>query len=92
MHLGQETTVNTKEIIGIFDLDTSTLSKKTREFLTKAEKEGRVVNTSTELPKSFAVTDTAGGTVYISQLSAPTLKKRVDILNSNKPFKRSTGK
>ena len=84
LHLGQDTMINTKEVIGIFDLDTSTLSKKSRDFLAKAEKEGRVVNTSMELPKSFVVTDQKNGVVYISQLSAPTLKKRVDILNSSK--------
>lgn len=80
LHLGQETMVNTKDIIGLFDLDTSTVSPKTREYLTRAEKEGRVVNVSTELPKSFAVTTGAQPKVYISQLSAPTLKKRVDAL------------
>ncbi len=84
LHLGQDTMINTKEVIGIFDLDTYTLSKKSRDFLTKAEKEGRVINTSTELPKSFVVTDKKDGIIYISQLSAPTLKKRVDILNSKK--------
>lgn len=84
LHLGQETMVNTKNIIGLFDLDTSTLSKKTRDFLTKAEKEGRIINTSTELPKSFAVMDDKNKTVYISQLSAPTLKKRVDNLRQKR--------
>lgn len=74
LHFGQNTTLNTKEIIGIFDLDTATLSKRTRDFLSKAEKEGRVINTSSELPKSFVVTDK---NVYINQPTAQTLKKRV---------------
>ncbi|MDL2324100.1 DUF370 domain-containing protein [Ruminococcaceae bacterium OttesenSCG-928-A16] len=82
LHLGQDTMVNTNELVGIFDLDTASLSKKTREFLAKAEKEGRVVNTSTELPKSFAVTCNANKTVYVNQLSTPTLKGRIDALAS----------
>ncbi len=78
LHLGQETVVNTREVVGLFDLDTTSVSKKTREFLAKAEKDGRVVNVSTELPKSFAVMAGEKRIVYISQLAPGTLKKRVD--------------
>ena len=75
LHLGQDTILRTKEILGIFDLDTATLSKHTRDFLARAEKEGRVVNVTGELPKSFIVTQGQAG-VYITQSSAATLKKR----------------
>ena len=69
--------VNTKDIIGVFDLDTTTVSKRTREFLSGAEKQGQVVNVSTELPKSFVVAvGKQNQTVYISQLAAPTLRGR----------------
>lgn len=84
IHLGQDTMMNLKELVGIFDLDTASLSKKTREFLARAEKEGRVVNTSTELPKSFAVTCDKHKTVYINQLSTPTLKGRIEALPGRK--------
>ena len=43
IHLGQETLVKKEDIIGIFDLDNTTVSKRTRNFLTMAEKEGRVI-------------------------------------------------
>ena len=36
LHLGQDTILRTKEILGIFDLDTATLSKHTRDFLARA--------------------------------------------------------
>lgn len=55
LHLGQDKVVNMDEIIGIFDLDTSTVSKSTRDYLTKAEKDGCVTNVCTDLPKSFIV-------------------------------------
>ena len=71
LHLGQDTILRTKEILGIFDLDTATLSKHTRDFLARAEKEGRVVNVTGELPKSFIVTQGQA-----SGISAATLKKR----------------
>ena len=46
LHLGQETVVKMDSIVGIFDLDTSTISKFTRDYLTQAEKSGKVVNVS----------------------------------------------
>lgn len=78
IHLGQNTSVNKKDIIGIFDLDTSTVSIHTRNFLKQAEKKNQVVNVSYELPKSFVVTatDKKNTKVYISQLAASTLEKR----------------
>lgn len=77
LHLGQSTVVKTENIIGIFDLDTATVAKPTRDFLREAEKKGRVINVTYELPKSFIVCEEEKGiTVYISQLSSTTLLKR----------------
>ena len=77
LHLGQTTVVSTASILGVFDLDNSTVSKHTRAFLTKAQKEGRVVNVSMELPKSFVVCRERGGlTVYLSQIAPSTLLRR----------------
>ena len=78
IHLGQETVVNEKDIIGIFDLESTTVSKRTRDFLNKAEKKKEVTTVSYELPKSFIICQ---GTdkkqiIYISQLSSATLLKR----------------
>ena len=76
LHVGQETMVNTREIIGIFDLDTASLSKKTRETLARAQKENRVIDTGPELPRSFILAEPS--VFYISQLSTATLKGRVE--------------
>lgn len=78
LHLGQDTVIKTDEIIGIFDLETSTISKSTRDMLARAEKERRVVNVSMEMPKSFVLcrNRTQKITVYISQISSTTLLKR----------------
>ncbi len=81
LHLGQETVVREEDVIGIFDLDTSTVSKHTRDFLNKAEKEKRVINVSYELPKSFILCNKNKETkVYISQISTGTLKSRSNTL------------
>lgn len=77
LHLGENTVVTTKSILGIFDLDTTTISKHTRDYLARAEKSGSVVNVSSELPKSFIVcSENNKTTVYISQISSRTLLKR----------------
>lgn len=79
LHLGQDTVVNTKDIVAICDLDTSTVSHKTRDFLSTATKKGQVINVSMELPKSFVIVEIKGETtVYISQLSSQTLMKRAE--------------
>lgn len=78
LHLGHDTVIRKEDIIGIFDIDTSTVSKITRDYLTLKEKEGSCITVSYELPGSFVVCADKKGkeTVYISQLSAATLLKR----------------
>ena len=77
LHLGRDIAVPRRSIIGIFDFDTATSGKRTREFLTRAEQEGRVVAVSDDLPKSAVVCEEEGRTtVYISQISSQTLLKR----------------
>ncbi len=78
LHLGQETVITFGEIVGIFDLDNTTVSKTTRDYLKKAEKNKEVVTVSTELPKSFIVCTNKEKKqkIYISQISSTTLLKR----------------
>ena len=81
VHLGVDSVVKEDDIIGIFDLDSTTVSKHTRKFLNEAEKQKKVINVSFELPKSFILCGEKGKTkVFISQLSSSTLYKRSKIL------------
>jgi hypothetical protein len=76
--LGADVLVRKRDIFGIFDLDTSTVSRHTRDYLAKAEKEGEIVNISQELPKTFIVCLEEGQRrIYLSQLSPQTLIKRI---------------
>ncbi len=69
--------VRPRDILGVFDLDNTTVQKATREYLAAAEKQGGVRTVSPELPRTFVVTGQAGGrTVYLSPVSAGTLKAR----------------
>ena len=78
LHLGRDIVVMQQEIVGVFDLDTSTWSRRTKSFLTACEKAGKVINVSDDLPKSAVVCcGKDGRTVgYISQLSSQTLLRR----------------
>ena len=82
LHLGGEYVIKEEEVIGIFDLDTSTVSKHTRKFLNKKEKEKKVINVSYELPKSFILVSNKNKEekIYISQISSLTLNKRSGII------------
>jgi hypothetical protein len=75
LHLGEDTVVNDKNIIGIFDIDTSTVNKATRDFLSKAEKNKKVIYVNYDLPKSFVITDDK---VYISPINTNTLHRRAN--------------
>ncbi len=70
--------VKTCDIVAIIDLDKTTVSKRTRDFLYKAQKNGIVINASSNLPKSFIVCESSDKkkSVYISQFSTSTLLKR----------------
>lgn len=76
--LGPDAVIKTDSIIGIFDLDTSTVSKRTRSFLSKAEKDGNAKTVSFDLPKSFILCSDKEDEqkIYISQLSVSTVVKR----------------
>ena len=77
LHIGGDYTIHTKNIIAIMDLDTSTVSKISREFLENIQKENKVINVSDDLPKSYVICEEKGETtVYISPISSSTLLKR----------------
>ena len=54
--------IRKRDIIGIFDLDSSTVSNITRNFLSSAEKSRKTVGIDS-LPKSFVLT---AGNIYLS--------------------------
>ena len=77
LSIGNDMAVRDRSIIGIFDLDNTSTSKRTREFLNRAEREGEVIPCD-DLPKSFILTAEYGiPKVYLTSLSASTLEKRL---------------
>ena len=77
LNIGSDMAVRQRSIVGIFDLDNTSTSKRTRQFLEQAEQEGQVVPCD-DLPKSFVLTQEYGMTrIYLTALSAATLEKRM---------------
>ncbi len=88
LHLGSDVMVFVRDIIAIFDFETTTLSKITREFLSISEEEEFIINVSQEdLPKSFIITEVdRESRIYISPISSATLNKRFEELCSEDIF------
>jgi len=77
LHLGNEVSIMARDIIGIFDLETTTISEDTKGFLRQCEDKDMVTNVSAELPKSFILCRYNDEIqVFISAISSATLKKR----------------
>ena len=80
LHLGENVVVPIKDVIGIFDLQTSMYSSDTISFLRMAEEDGFVERISKESPKSFVIAEVNKmSKVYLSPISSSTLTKRTNI-------------
>ncbi len=77
INIGGDKMINCNDIIGVFDLENTTTSRITREFLKITEKNNKSEDAVTDIPHSFVVTEDK---VYISQATSQTVKKRIDRL------------
>jgi hypothetical protein len=75
--IGNDFAVRESTVIGIFDLDNTTVNARGREFLERAEKEGQIVPWD-DLPRSFILTSEYGMTrIFQTNLSTQTLAKKL---------------
>lgn len=77
INIGGDKLIPISDIVGVFDLENTSQSRITRNFLKNAEKEKKSENAVTDIPHSFVVTRDK---VYIAQSTSQTLKKRIDRL------------
>ena len=69
--------LKSSSVIGIFDLDSSTVSKSTRIFLRKSQEEKKLISVSSDIPTSFIITkDNDEEKVYFVQFSSSSLAGR----------------
>ena len=78
VHLGNNKSVRRCDIVAIFDLDSSTVSVHTRNFLSRAQAHGRVIPLGFELPKSFVIM--RDETVYLSPFNSATIGNHADYI------------
>jgi len=78
-HAGQDFVINTRDLIGVFDLDTAGSSPRTKSFFRYAESDGAVVDLCVpgSIPRTFLVTDFPTQTVYLTQLSPAAVSARL---------------
>lgn len=77
LSIGSDMAVRADTVVGIFDLDNTTCSRHTREFLRRAEEAGQVVSATEELPKAFVLTrEFTMDRIYLTQFSAATIERR----------------
>ena len=76
LHLGNDVVINTKRIIAIFDIENTSTSQLTKDFLSNL-KNKEIVTVNNEMPKTFVIcNENKKETIYITSISAATLKKR----------------
>ena len=79
LSIGKNTVIRDDELIGIFDLDITSQSHLTRQYLRRAEETGQVVNAAEDIPKTFVVCRDGDVTrVYLSQMAPATLLRRAE--------------
>ena len=73
IHIGGDVSLPTYKILGIFDIEKTSVNKDVNDYLIKLQKQGKIYYVSYDMPKSFIVTEDY---VYISNVSVFTLKRR----------------
>lgn len=79
LHVGNNKQIRTKDIIGIFDTDNTTVSSVSRKYLTNAQRNDLIESANEEIPKSFILYKNKNKEYKIcfSQISTSALKLRI---------------
>ena len=82
LHIGGDVVIPMKNVIAILDIETTTLSRDSRDFLKIAEEEGFINAISDDLPKTFIITEIdKKSKIYLSPISSVTLQKRAGYID-----------
>ena len=77
IYIGSDYLIDEETVVGMFDIETTTVRENTRAYLSAAQKNGNIINVSADIPKTFVVCEYNGKTtVYLSQYSVNTIMKR----------------
>ena len=79
LHIGNGESIKTENVIGIFDLDTATVSGITKKFISKKQKEGKVEYSDSDLPRTFVVyKEKKKEKIILSRISSQGLRQRIE--------------
>ncbi len=83
LHIGNGINIRKKQVIGIFDLDSSTVSSVTRKYINKNEKEGNILYGDCDLPRTFILHEENDlkekkYKIKLSRISSQGLKTRIE--------------
>ena len=85
LHIGNGKSLRKRDVIGIFDLDTATVSGITKKFINSNQQKGLVEYNDSDLPRSFIlVTEGEGFKIRLSRISSVGLKQRAEDALSEK--------
>lgn len=74
VYLGSDVAVHADDIIGIFDIERTSVTANVRDFLRGMQKSGGIYYVSLDLPKSYIVCEDV---TFVSNVSVATLRKRL---------------
>ena len=79
LEIGNDLLIESRAVLGVFDLDNTSWSKRTRMFLEAAQENGELIDAAEELPKSFVLTQEFGvQKVYLTKYNAAVLTRRFE--------------
>ncbi len=80
LHVGNHHNIRLRDVIGIFDADSATVSAVTKKYLSAAQGQHTVHFTTVDVPKSFVLYRDRVGKPHVcfSQLSTAALVGRVE--------------
>lgn len=82
LHVSKKQKIYNKNIIGIFDMDTASVGKDTKQFLSMMQKKGSVRSDIGDIPKSFVMYDGDNGTeIALLKFSSGSVEKKVNALD-----------
>ncbi len=79
LDVGNQKTIRSRDVVGIFDTDNTTVSTVTRKYLTAKEREGLLESAGEDIPKSFVLyRDGKRCRICFSRLSSTVLIGRMN--------------
>lgn len=79
LHIGNGKSVKKKDVIGIFDLDTATVSSITKRFINAEQLRGNVEYMDSDLPRAFVLlTENGKSKIRLSRISSTGLRQRAE--------------